>query len=396
MQLFAHVDSDKLTKILSRSVVNRYPTRTLLFKQNEKVMGIWVVMRGKVKVFKTVNISRPASLEENKRSSSLGVKSRFQDKKDIDAEEKQSEPGKLPSVSSKGRSSSVLRPSRTSSSSSSKNSITEVSAEDRSKSSKQTVSRPNFRVNSRSSSVTKTRSNTENDDKSQGKEASMSRLSKPEVPKFRQNFFEAPTNVSIDDYEEGTIMGVTCYLRGLNFQISAVVEEPADILVISHDVIELEFDLLSKEILKNYSREYPSDAEVRNMYLQTLKWAQFKKTLFDEKLFQTKRMIRLQSNSREVLMKKPELPKDIVRFICNKPKPLFFSKKKKAPPPPEVILSSKATSTKHKEVALRQDYETSGTQSAFENLENRRVPSALKTVDLNNRSHSTSKHLSLD
>lgn len=197
---------------------------------------------------------------------------------------------------------------------------------------------------------------------------------------------------------EGSIMGVSNYFNGQPFEVSAVVEQPTNIIIISYDVVELHCDLLTKETLKNYTREYPPDAEVKKMYSQTLKWSQFKKTLFDEKLYQTKRMTRLRNENREVAMKKPELPKDIVAYICNKPKPLFFSKKKMTATKVEIPESSKATETKLKENTLRKDYESSGTQSVWENMEFREPPTARKTLifSRDSRSRSQSKHLSLN
>lgn len=191
-------------------------------------------------------------------------------------------------------------------------------------------------------------------------------------------------------------MGVSNYLHEHPFEISAIVEQPTDIIVISHDVIDLHCDILTKEILKNYNREYPHDSEVKKMFCQTLKWTQFKKSLYDEKVYETKRMTRLRRDSREVMVPKPSLPKDILAFICNKPKPLFFSKKKKSLAPVPESLSSKAPTTHKLEASLRQDYESSGTQSKFVDLETDLLPTAYKTLDLDERWHDPSRHFSVD
>lgn len=197
MSLFAHLNTEVLMAILSRSILSRYASYTVLFKEQEKAACLWIVVSGRVKVVKAVRI------------------------KDAD----------------------VL--------------------------------------------------------------------------------------VGIADVKELSVVGESHYFSREPYHTGCVVDTPSEILAIPFEVIDKYFDLLSKDLLKQACRELPSVEDIRRMYIQTLQWERFKKDLFQEKLFQSRQMKRERQELRVPLPKMNYLPKDIVKFITEEPKHLFFKKKTK-------------------------------------------------------------------
>lgn len=202
--------------------------------------------------------------------------------------------------------------------------------------------------------------------------------------------------------EEASVIGAANYFSGENYQSIGVVSQPADVIIVPFQVIEEHFDLLSKEHLKGYIRYYPSHEAVKQMYQQSQKWRQFKKDLFQAKLYETRAMKKKNAESREVAVKLTKLPEDIVAYISNKPKPIFMTKKKlltiKKAAPQEAISN---TETEIKELLARLDYESSGTkQSSAASIEMLQTAVNLikkrNTLILDDRpSKESSKHLSL-
>lgn len=175
--------------------------------------------------------------------------------------------------------------------------------------------------------------------------------------------------------------------------------QPADVIIVPFLVIDEYFDLLAKESLKSHQRIYPQTEEIKTMYMQSLRWKQFREDLFQAKIYDTKRMKRERENTREVISKVTKLPDDIVGFISNKPKPMFMKRKKAVQMEPSKVIT-KQTSTAVKELPARLDYESSGTKqssAADVDMLQTSVPmiGRRRTVLLHDRSHERSKHYSI-
>lgn len=56
--ILAHLSYDVLISILSRSVINRYSGKSILFKEGEKAGSIWFIMSGKIAISKTVVVPK--------------------------------------------------------------------------------------------------------------------------------------------------------------------------------------------------------------------------------------------------------------------------------------------------------------------------------------------------
>lgn len=221
-QLFAHLHSDDLTAILSRSVVNRYSTGTVLFKQGEKNQGIWLVMSGKVRIFKSVQMSKIVLPPLDKRSASVGVRER---PSEIELEKPISVIKSQQKQASKQKSSSQSR-HRTESGNSETSNIIEpgslqVKTEMKESESIQIIksaTRSSYRLSQkRSASVGKSSSASQTQNKpsksgnqinsiasqsipSQPQSQSNVESRKPSVPRFRPEKVDVPTQISIDEY----------------------------------------------------------------------------------------------------------------------------------------------------------------------------------------------------
>lgn len=194
-------------------------------------------------------------------------------------------------------------------------------------------------------------------------------------------------------------MGALNYYTNESFPVSSMVIEPSDIIIVPFQIIDDHFDFLAKDNLKSFQRVYPSTEEVKTMYMQSLKWKQFRQDLFQAKLYDTKKMKRERENTREVISKVVKLPEDIVAFICNKPKPLFIRRKRVVKQEPSKIVT-KHTSTALKELPARLDYESSATrQSSAADIDMLQTAVPIihrrRTVLIDDRRHSDSFHYSI-
>ena len=137
------------------------------------------------------------------------------------------------------------------------------------------------------------------------------------------------TLVGVEDMPENSVIGAFNYFnKELPYAIGCVAECPSHVIAIPFEVIEKYGDLLMKDTLKELSKEYPDPEEIRKMYIQVLQWNSFKKDLFQEKLFESRQMKKVREQMRVPLPKMNYLPKDIVKYITEEPKGLFFKKKK--------------------------------------------------------------------
>ena len=171
----------------------------MLFKQGEKAQGLWLIMNGKVKVFKTVTIMKVVKPGPGGRSASVGVKPRpTEDQKDEGPIHKMNSEITFKKRSSKtGESiSQSIKPDKNSrqneeefSSSKSKTEPSKI------KSSSQSKFRISHKTPSRSRSLSKP-----NTLGSSNTEATPAASKKPSVPKFDPKKVAVPAQVSIDDY----------------------------------------------------------------------------------------------------------------------------------------------------------------------------------------------------
>lgn len=341
------MSSDDILVLLSKSVVNKYSSETILFKQGEKTATIWFVVTGKVKIFRVIKL--PES-ENSQKELCLGCRTYSRLLGRSKYRQASEEPKKRAfSNPRSNKSGSRFLPDTPS-----------VVAGTQKRGQSPTHTFLNSQNNSRGASNSKRVSRHLQDKQSEERPSnfrrfraqseetnSNSRLSEKTKTEFlgtnfaertpaclrcgqpldRSSLEEKTKQIELEILSEGAIIGAEYYFSREPYSFCALVDSPSEIISLSFDVIEKHCDLLVHQLLQKETRNYPSDEEIYEMHFKARKWEQFKKKLFQEKLYFSRQMKKERENPRGQVPKISGLPRDIVSFISEKPKPFFMKKK---------------------------------------------------------------------
>lgn len=138
------------------------------------------------------------------------------------------------------------------------------------------------------------------------------------------------SDVGIDEFGMGAVIGAHNYFTKDNFTYSCIVEQPCDVIAITFETIDIICDVLTREKLKPLEVTYPSDEELLEIYGETFRWEKFKQTLLQNTLYNSRQMKKVVQNPRAALPKIDFIPKNLVSYLRDgTPKTRFFLKKHK-------------------------------------------------------------------